>query len=106
MRDALGLDALQLLKDRDFLDLRRRLVPALHAAAVLLRVHQSLPERDHAPEPAFIQTFGQMSEVAFMLLLPVLLRRLGIKVIMLVGMAAWALRYLAFSTAMPAPACG
>jgi MFS family permease len=42
-------------------------------------------------------SFGQVSEVFFMLLLPVFLKRYGLKTTLLVGMAAWAIRYLLFA---------
>ena len=42
-------------------------------------------------------TFGQMSEIFFMLLMPWFIVRLGIKKMLLIGMAAWTTRYLLFA---------
>ncbi|WES89079.1 MFS transporter [Dickeya fangzhongdai] len=42
-------------------------------------------------------SFGQMSEIFFMLIIPLLFRRLGIKYMLLIGMLAWFLRYALFA---------
>src|SRR5262249_357268 len=42
-------------------------------------------------------TMGQMSEIFFMLVMPWFFRRLGVKYMLLVGMAAWARRYVMFA---------
>ena len=42
-------------------------------------------------------TLGQVSEVLFMLALPVFLNRFGIKATLVIGMAAWVVRYALFA---------
>jgi MFS family permease len=49
-------------------------------------------------------TLGQMSEIIFMLLIPFFFRRLGVKVMILVGMACWVARYVLFSYGAPSQA--
>ncbi|HEX3725533.1 MAG TPA: nucleoside permease [Pirellulales bacterium] len=46
-------------------------------------------------------TIGQMSEILFMLVMPLFFVRLGVKYMLLVGMAAWATRYVLFGFGNP-----
>ena len=97
IRELLGLDALVLLKDKNFL--------VFFLSSVLICIPLAFYYQNANPFLTEIgvenatgkMTLGQVSEVLFMLALPIFLNRFGLKVTLLIGMAAWVLRYVLFA---------
>ncbi len=56
---------------------------------------------DVLPNPSSLMSLGQMSEIAFMLLMPLLFMRLGVKWMLTIGIGAWILRYALFAFGAP-----
>ena len=52
-------------------------------------------------QPASAMSIGQMSEIIFMLMIPFFFRKLGVKMMILIGMLAWVARYLLFAVGAP-----
>ncbi len=93
----LGLDALKLLKDKNFaVFFIASILICIPLAFYYQNTHSFLSNIGVA-NPTGKMTIGQISEVLFLLLLPVFFTRYGFKKTILVGMLAWALRYALFA---------
>ncbi len=96
-RDVIGVDAFRHLRSRSFnVFLLCLLLTSIPLATYYAYVPVFLGAADLA-DPAFKMTFGQMSEVVFLLLMPLFFARFGVKRVLLIGMTAWAVRYGLFA---------
>ena len=97
IREILGLDALAMLKDRSFLFFFvASILICIPLAFYYQHANQFLNEIG-MKAAASKMTLGQISEVLFLLLLPIFIKRYGIKSALLLGILAWGIRYLLFA---------
>jgi len=99
--DALGLDALRMLKDRNFAvfcvcSFLLCIPLAAYYAFGADYVGRIGFDKEKVP---VTMSYGQMSEIGFMLVMPLLFGRLGVKWMLVVGMLAWVIRYGLFGAA-------
>ena len=95
--DLLGLDALKLLKDKNF--------AVFFISSILICIPLAFYYQNAHPfltsagieNPTGKMAIGQISEALFLLLIPVFFVRYGFKKTILVGMLAWAIRYGLFA---------
>lgn len=93
----LGLDALKLLRDKNY--------AVFFISAILICIPLAFYYQNANPflsgigmaNATGMMTIGQVSEALFLLLLPFFFRKYGFKTTILVGMFAWALRYVLFA---------
>jgi nucleoside transporter len=94
---ALGTDAFVLFKDKPYL--------IFFIAAILVCIPLSFYygfanpflNELHLPNAASKMTLGQGSEALFILAIPFLFNRIGVKNMLMMGMTAWVLRYICFA---------
>jgi len=97
IRELLGLDALAMLKDRGFLFFFiASILICIPLAFYYQHANQFLNEVG-MEAAASKMILGQISEVLFLLLLPLFIKRYGIKSALIVGILAWGVRYLLFA---------
>lgn len=105
-KEIMGLGALRELKDRSFIVFLISAMLIFIAfgtyfpyAPVYFKTLNTDLSLAHFQNPSFEMSFGQFSEIFFMLLIPFLFHRLGVKWMLFLGMLAWLARFTLFAGA-------
>ena len=100
VRQILGLDALVLLKNPSYLVFLLASTLICIPLAFYYQIASRVVEKTGMPI-GVTMSYGQMSEILFMLVMPLFFARLGVKWMLAVGMLAWVIRYGLFSLGAP-----
>ena len=103
-REVLCLDALELLANPSFLIFMICSFIICIPLAFYFQLAASCLEDMKIADYTAKMTFGQMSEIFFMVAMPLFFARLGVKKMILVGMLAWVARYALFAVGAADPA--
>ncbi|MGN6179807.1 MAG: nucleoside permease [Mucilaginibacter sp.] len=95
--DILGLDAIGLLKNKSYLIFFLASVAICIPLAFYYNFTNQFLNEVGVKRAAAIQSFGQFSELIFMIAMPFFFVRMGVKKMLAMGMIAWALRYVLFA---------
>ncbi|GAA4302076.1 nucleoside permease [Compostibacter hankyongensis] len=95
--ELLGLDAIKLLKNRDYLVFFIASMAICIPTAFYYNFTNPFLNEVGMTAAAAKQTIGQFLEVVFMLLMPFFFKKLGVKKMLGLGMLAWAIRYICFA---------
>lgn len=101
----LGFDALNLLKNPSYLVFAIcSFLICIPLAFYYARTGDFVSQMAFGNRTGGVMALGQVSEIVFMALVPFFLSRLGVKKMLLVGMLAWAIRYVLFGMFPTVPA--
>jgi len=92
-RRILGLDALVMFKDPTFLVFVIASILACIPLTFYFSFTNAYLNEIRVTNSAGKMALGQVSEVGMMLLMPLIFRRVSVKMILLMGLAAWSIRY-------------
>ena len=95
-REVLGLDALVMLKDRSYLAFLISSILICIPLSFYYQITSRIVEMTDLPIGRTM-SYGQMSEIFFMVVMPFFFVRLGVKWMLALGMLAWVTRYALFA---------
>ena len=97
LSEVLGLKALSLMRERSFAVFAVTSLLVTIPLAFYYNFANAFLNEVGMENAAGKMTFGQMSEIIFMVLMPLFFARLGVKKMLLIGMLAWVVRYVLFA---------